>query len=132
MREVSKYLTENPIVYVASCDNGQPRVRPFQFMFEREGRIYFCTGESKDVCKQLRANPRTELSVMAADGSWMRVSGSVVFADDRALKQEVLDKSELVKSIYKTADNPEFSLFYLDEVRAGIYDFSGKPPRMFG
>jgi uncharacterized pyridoxamine 5'-phosphate oxidase family protein len=35
--------------YLATVDNGKPRVRPFGFMFEENQRLYFCTSSTKDV-----------------------------------------------------------------------------------
>jgi len=36
MEEVIKFLGENHIGFLASVDNGKPRVRPFGFMFEKK------------------------------------------------------------------------------------------------
>jgi len=47
------------------------------------------------------------------------------------IKAEVLESSPLVKSIYKTPDNPAFELFYLDNAKAVIADFSGQPPKEY-
>ena len=54
----------------------------------------------------------------------------MVFSDDLALKQKVLDSSTLVKSIYETADNPSFELFFLEEAQACIDDLSGNPTQI--
>ena len=70
------------------------------------------------------------MQAMPYSFSWLRLSGKVVFSKDLALKQRVLDKSPLVKSIYESADNPSFELFYLDEAVATIADFSGNPPKV--
>jgi uncharacterized pyridoxamine 5'-phosphate oxidase family protein len=42
MNEVVNFLSQNPIQYLATTDkDGNARVRPFQFMFEREGKLFF-------------------------------------------------------------------------------------------
>ena len=41
---------------------------------------------------------------------------------------KIQDGNDLVRSIYKTPDNPVFEIFYLDEAEAVIADFSGNPP----
>lgn len=46
------------------------------------------------------------------------------------VKEECM-KSGLVKSIYKTAENPIFVVFYIADGEATIADFSGAPPKKF-
>jgi uncharacterized pyridoxamine 5'-phosphate oxidase family protein len=47
------------------------------------------------------------------------------------IKEKTLAGNELVKSIYKSADNPIFKTFYIEHGSAIIGDFSGQPPRQF-
>ena len=37
---------------------------------------------------------------------------------------------DLVRSIYKTADNPVFEIFCLEHGKAARSEFSGQPPRV--
>jgi uncharacterized pyridoxamine 5'-phosphate oxidase family protein len=60
MKKVSKLLTENPMGFLATVENGEPRVRPWGFMFEENGKFYFCTNNTKDVYRQLQASPYVE------------------------------------------------------------------------
>ena len=132
MDEVVEFLKANPVQCVATAGlDGKPKVRPFQFMFERGGQLWFCTNSRKDVFAQLRRNPWLELCVTGADFVWLRLSGRAVFVDDREVKEAVLAHSGLVKSLYGTADNPIFEVFHLADAHAVIADFSGKPPREF-
>ncbi len=34
-------------------------------------------------------------------------------------------------AIYKTPDNPDFEVFFLDDAAATIADFSGEPPKTY-
>ena len=132
MNEVIEFLTANPVVCLATVDeNNKPRVRPFQFMFEHQNRLYFCTNNTKDVFRQLQANPCVELAVSTKEGAWLRISGNVVFTDDLKAKSYILDHNNLVKSIYKDVYNPTFEVFYIEHVNAVIADFSGRPSRQF-
>jgi uncharacterized pyridoxamine 5'-phosphate oxidase family protein len=132
MKEVIKYLTENPVQYLATVGpDGKPRNRPFQFMLEHGGRLWFCTGNQKDIYQQLQANPFIELTVSAADFSWLRLSGKAVFDGSREIKSKIIEASPLVKSIYQSADNPTFEAFFIDHAESVITDFSGNPPRKY-
>ena len=52
----------------------------------------------------------------------------MLFRSDVKAKEKVLAESPLVKSIYKTVDNPILKVFYIAEAEAIIADFSGRPP----
>lgn len=129
MNDVIKFLKENPIVYLATVDKGEPRVRPFQFMLEEGQRLYFCTSNIKDVYKQLKAHPSMELTTSSPKFEWIRLRGEARFINDLSIKAKILEASPLVKSIYKTPDNPLFDVFFIERGRAIIADFSGNPPK---
>lgn len=132
MNPVVQFLTENPIVYLATCDKDHhPRVRPFQFMLEHDGKLYFCSSKQKKVYKEMKYNPSIELSSSSPESVWIRIRGRVNFADNPELKKRILDENPLVQSIYKTPDNPDFVIFYLADGSAVIEDLSGSPPKTF-
>ncbi|MBM7865600.1 pyridoxamine 5'-phosphate oxidase family protein [Heliobacterium gestii] len=130
MQEVIQFLNDNTTVFVATIEDGKPRVRPFQFMFEEGGKLYFCTNNTKDVYNQLKHTPFIEFSATSPSFAWVRVSGEVQFSDDVGIKEKILEKRPLVKSIYKTADNPIFEAFYIEHGKAILADFSGNPPKV--
>ncbi len=129
MNNVTDFLKENQTQYFATVGiDGKPKVRPFQFMLVDDGKMYFCTSNKKDVYKEMTALPYIELCISNTKYSWLRLSGKAVFSKDISLKTKIQDASPLVKSIYKTPDNPDFEIFYLDEAVAVISDFSGNSP----
>jgi uncharacterized pyridoxamine 5'-phosphate oxidase family protein len=129
MDAVIKLLKENQYGFLATVDNGKPRVRPFGFMFEEEGKLYFCTNNKKDVYQQLNTLPYVEYSLTSKDMVTLRVSGAVTFCEDMDKKEKAINASELVKRIYKSADNPILKVFYIEHGIATISDFSGQPPK---
>lgn len=132
MNEVVKFLNENPVLYLATIGrDGKPKVRPFQFMLEKEGKLFFCTSNKKEVYEEIKLNPYVEFSTTNQNNVWIRISGRVKFSDDMAAKTKILEQNPLIKSIYKTPDNPIFEIFYLENVKAVIADFSGQPPKQY-
>jgi uncharacterized pyridoxamine 5'-phosphate oxidase family protein len=129
MDQVIKFLKENPVQYFATIGlDSKPKVRPFQFMIEKDGKLYFCTNNHKDVFAQVKNNPYVEVCTSSPKFAWIRLSGKAVFSNDMEIKKSVIENSPLVKSIYKTAENPIFEIFYLEDAKAAIADFSGNPP----
>jgi len=132
MSTVADFLIKSQVQYLATIGvDGKPKVRPFQFMLEEGGKLYFCTSNQKPVFAEMRKHPYVEFCASGENFSWLRLSGKVVFSKDLKLKAKVQEASPLVKSIYKTPDNPAFETFYLDEAVATIADFSGHPPQTF-
>jgi uncharacterized pyridoxamine 5'-phosphate oxidase family protein len=129
MKEVIDFYTKNPVGCLATIDNGKPRVRPFQFLFADSGKLYFCTANTKDVYRQLNANPAIEFVSTSPEYVFMRVSGEAKFSKDMALKKRVLDTFDMVRGIYKTPENPAFEIFFIEYGSVKIADLSGKPAR---
>ena len=132
MEEVIKFLKENRIGFLASVDNGKPRVRPWAFMLEEKRKFYFCTNTTKDVYKQLKNVPYIEFSCTNKEfNAWLRLSGQITFSDDRKIKEKIIESNDLLKNVYKTADNPIFTIFYLEHGTASIWSFSEQTPKRF-
>jgi Uncharacterized conserved protein len=129
VEEILKLLKENPNGFLSTVDNGRPRVRPFGFILEEGGKLYFCTNSLKEVYKQLLEVPYVEYAVMSKDMITLRVSGEIKFTEDLAMKEKILNVFEPIKNGYKTADNPIFKVFYIEHGTATIADFSGNPPK---
>lgn len=131
MNEVVEFLTKNPVQYLATVGlDSKPKNRPFMFCFEKEGKLWFCTNNKKDVYKQLLKNPYVELTVSSPEYAWIRLNGKVVFENNMMVKEGCMT-NPIVKCQYQTANNPIFEVFYLAEAKAIISDFSGNPPKEY-
>lgn len=131
MNEVVKFLNENPVQYLATVGrDGKAKCRPFMFSGVMNGKLWFCTNNTKDVYKDMQENPYIEVSVSSPTFAWIRLNGKAVFENNMAAKEMCIENS-IVKSQYKTADNPIFEVFYLENASAVIADFSGNPPKEY-
>ncbi|WP_270940705.1 pyridoxamine 5'-phosphate oxidase family protein [Romboutsia lituseburensis] len=132
MNQLIKFLNENPVQYVATVGtDNKAKVRPFQFMLEDSGKLWFCTSNQKTVYSEMKTNPYIEICTSTPEFAWMRLSGKVVFENNIEIKEKILSAAPLVKNIYQQADNPVFEVFYLEEAKATIADFSGNPPKEY-
>ena len=106
MNKVVEFLNANPVQYLATVGrDGKAKCRPFMFAGELDGKLWFCTNNTKDVYKDMQANPEIEISVSSPEYAWIRLHGE--------------------------AANPIFEVFYLDNAHGVIADFSGNPPYEF-
>lgn len=131
MKKVTEFLNENPVQYLATVGrDGKAKCRPFMFAGELDGRLWFCTNNTKEVYKDMQANPEIEISVSSPSYAWLRLHGRAIFENNMAAK-EMCMQNPIVKGQYDSADNPIFEVFYLEEPHGVIADFSGEPPYEF-
>ena len=131
MQEVIQFLNENPVQYLATVGrDGKAKCRPFMFAGEKDGKLWFCTNNMKEVYQDMLMNPNVELSVASPAYAWIRLNGKAVFEDNRGVKEMCLE-NPIVKGQYQTPDNPIFVVFYLADAHAVIADFSGNPPQEY-
>ena len=131
MNEVVKFLEANPVQYLATVGrDGKAKCRPFMFCFEKEGKLWFCTNNTKDVYQDMLANPEIEVCVSSPEYAWLLLNGKVVFKNDMAVKEGCM-LNPIVKGQYQSAENPIFEVFYLENAKATIADFSGNPPQTY-
>ncbi len=131
MNEVVNFLSENPVQYLATVGrDGKAKCRPFMLTGEMNGKLWFCTNNQKDVYKDLQENPYIEISVSSSTYARIRLNGKAVFENNVAAN-EMCMANPIAKGQYQTADNPIFEVFYLDEAKAVIADFSDNLPKSY-
>ena len=58
MSKAVEFLNENPVQYLATVGrDGKAKCRPFMFAGEVDGKLWFCTNNTKDVYKDMQENP---------------------------------------------------------------------------
>lgn len=131
MKEVVKFLNENPVQYLATIGrDGKAKCRPFMFAGEMEGKLWFCTNNTKEVYKDMQQNPNVEISVSSTTYAWIRLNGKAIFENNMAVK-EMCIQNPIVKGQYGEATNPIFEVFYLENAHTIIADFSGNPSQEY-
>ncbi len=131
MKEVVEFLQANPVQYLATVGrDGKAKCRPFMFILEKDGKLWFCTNNQKDVYKDMQENPEIEVSVSDPTFTWIRLNGRAVFEDNMEIKEACM-MNPIVKGLYSSPSDPIFEVFYLADAKAVIADFSGKPPREY-
>lgn len=126
MQEVYEFLKAAGTYYLATDENGQPRVRPFGTVNIFEGKLYIQTGKVKAVSRQMHANPRVEICAMKG-GSWLRLEAGVVLDDRREAKVSMLEAYPALQAMY-SPDDGNTEVWYLRNAVATFSSF-GEPSR---
>ena len=126
IERVCQFLKDANTYYLATVDGDQPRVRPFGTAHIFENKLYIQTGKSKDVSKQIQANPKVEICAFKG-GKWLRLSGTLVRDDRREAKASMLDAYPMLKGRY-SADDDNTEVLYFKDATATFSSFT-EPPR---
>ncbi|OPY77406.1 MAG: Pyridoxamine 5'-phosphate oxidase [Syntrophorhabdus sp. PtaU1.Bin058] len=122
------FIKASPVFHIATVDGKKARVRPFSFMMKWNNTLYFCTGKTKDVYKQLKENPDIEISDMGANNTWLRIRGKIVFDETRESKAKAFEQSPNLLGRYpKGVDDETFVTFYFTEATATLFSFTAAP-----
>ena len=125
MEEVKIFLKEAGVYYLATVDGNKPKVRPFGTAEIFEDKLYIQTGKSKDVYKQIMANPNVEICAFK-DGKWIRVSGNLVRDDRVEAKKDMLDKNPNLRGMYNELDD-NTEVLYFEHAVSVISSFTDSP-----
>lgn len=125
MERVCKFLKEAGVYYLATDDNGQPRVRPFGTVNIFDGKLYIQTGRKKDVSKQLHKNPKAEICAFK-DGAWLRLACELTEDDRVEARKSMLDAYPELRHMYDENDG-NTEVFYCKNATATFSAF-GKAP----
>lgn len=125
MEKVCEFLKAAGVYYLATEENGQPRVRPFGTIHIFEGKLYIQTGKVKNVAKQLAANPKAEICAFK-DGRWIRVAGELIEDPRVEAKKSMLDAYPDLRGRYDENDG-NTAVYYFKNAVAKIESFTDAP-----
>lgn len=125
MQRVCDFLKSAQVYYLATVEDGQPRVRPFGTAHIFEGKLYIQTNKSKPVSHQLKENPKAEICAFH-EGVWLRVAAELIEDDRIEAKKSMLDDYTGLRSMYQETD-PNMQVLYLKNAVATYSSFTSEP-----
>lgn len=125
MQEVYEFLKQCNTYYLATTEGSQPHVRPFGTADLFEGKLYIQTGKVKNVYRQIKENPKIEISGMHG-GTWIRLQAEAVEDDRLEAIQHMLDAYPSLQNRYK-ADDGNTVVFFLKNATATFCSFTEEP-----
>ncbi len=87
-QEIFELISKQPMFHLATMDGDQPRVRGMMLFRADERGIVFHTASTKDVYRQINANPKAEMCFSCGEVQ-VRVTGVLEQNDDPALREEI-------------------------------------------
>ena len=118
------FATENPTNFLSTTEGNQPRVRGMLLWFADKTGFYYNTSATKELCAQLKANPKVELCFFnpkSKNLDQMRVTGQAEIIDDLALKQKLLKDRPFLAQMGFGAENPKLIVFRVTKCTAHFW-----------
>lgn len=86
--EIYALMEKNPVFFLATVEDSQPRVRGMLLYKADENGIIFHTGTMKALYEQVLKNPKVELC-FNGNGTQVRISGKLEIIEDNNIKDEI-------------------------------------------
>ena len=122
--EILATINANPSFFLATLENGEPRVRGMLlYRADHEG-ILFHTGNMKDVYRQLLANPTVELCFLDHQKMLqVRVRGTARLIEDLQLKKEIVNSPgrEFLKPLVENLGLDILAVFRVERCQALVW-----------
>ncbi|NYT12088.1 MAG: pyridoxamine 5'-phosphate oxidase family protein [Methanomassiliicoccales archaeon] len=115
-------LSNLSLVNLATIDGDQPRVRAVTLV-AYDDQFWISTRTSADKMGQIRANDKVELNLSVGsdrDFGTVRATGRVEVIDDEAVKSELAGQMPFFNMIFKSIDDPDYTLLRLDLSRIKV------------
>lgn len=139
LQDCLTFANNFPSCALATVEGDHPRVRTFQLWFADETGFYFVTFSTKDVSRQLKANPRVELCFFNNPANFqgmrqLRVTGRVDFVEDEAIKGRAIQERSFLEKAVGEPLGPTLEVFRVSSGEAHFWtvkDFLKEPRTEF-
>ena len=129
--QIFEIINNNPVIFLATTDGNEPRVRGMMLYKADVDGIVFHTGPHKDVYRQIIENPNVEMCFYDYERNiQIRVRGTLEKIDDKSYKDEIANHPsrafmQMWKSNCATAQDfyDMFSVFRLQNGIANVWTF---------
>lgn len=108
--EILKFICKNPVFFLATTEENQPRVRGMLLYRADENGILFHTSKTKDIYSQVERNNKAELC-FNGQNIQIRISGELEIVDDIKIKEEITEHPSR-KFIKAWKESMEEEIFY--------------------
>jgi general stress protein 26 len=102
---------------LATCDGGQPRLRPVSPVRTDGFTVYVANLRSYGKTAEIAADPRVELCYLSPAHDQVRITGRAEVVGDRAILDDIWQNNPLLRRYLGTPDNPELIVYRIRPVR---------------
>ncbi|MBQ5975994.1 MAG: pyridoxamine 5'-phosphate oxidase family protein [Bacteroidales bacterium] len=118
IQKVYDFLEKAGTFYLATVEDGQPRVRPYGAMLFFEDKIYIMAFGKTNATRQIAANPKAE--ICAFKGQTLRIECELVEDNRPEVGKALVDKMPVLKpALGENGENGV--MYYLKNAKADFF-----------
>ena len=118
VKKVFDFLEKAGTFYLATVEDGQPRVRPYGAMLFFEDKIYIMAFGKTNATRQIAANPKAE--ICAFKGQTLRIECELVEDNRPEVGKALVDKMPVLKpALGENGENGV--MYYLKNAKADFF-----------
>ena len=118
IQKVYDFLEKAGTFYLATVEDGQPRVRPYGAMLFFEDKIYIMAFGKTNATRQIAANPKAE--ICAFKGQTLRIECDLVEDNRPEVGKALVDKMPVLKpALGENGENGV--MYYLKNAKADFF-----------
>ena len=118
IQKVYDFLEKAGTFYLATVEDGQPRVRPYGAMLFFEDKIYIMAFGKTNATRQIAANPKAE--ICAFKGQTLRIECELVEDNRPEVGKALVDKMTVLKpALGENGENGV--MYYLKNAKADFF-----------
>ena len=113
---VIDYFKSQPLMYLATVDGNQPKVRPMALIYHKD-TCWFVSIAGRKKIKEIETNDNVEFAINPQDRedlSTIRGTGRAILIDDQELRQDLADAIPWFDGYWESAKDPRFFLYKID------------------
>lgn len=107
LEDVKSIIEKSAYGILATCDDGQPRLRPMACIVHKNGNLwsstYKCSGKVREC-----TNNKVEVCFTDSQKRHLRIEGTITLSEDSELKAELLSLNPKVKKHFTGGDDPAY------------------------
>ena len=133
MEDVIAFADAHRMGYLATVEDGRPRVRAFAIMKIEGDTLYLSTHNDGATFEQIKKTPHVEfITNDPKTYTTLRISGDVVFVEDMDIKRKTLQADPMMAKKFEGEKEKTFELFYLVNVEPNWWGMWEFPEEMQG
>lgn len=136
LETVIDYFKSQPLMYLATVDGKQPKVRPMALIYHKD-TCWFVSIAGRKKIKEIETNDNVEFAINPQDRddlSTIRGSGKAILIDNQEIRQDLANAIPWFDGYWKSAEDSRFFLYKIDleqvsvqiPVKRDIYIFNIK------
>lgn len=110
--EVLNHFKDYQIVYLATAEGDQPKVRPVTLLYF-DKKFWITTGTDNAKVNQIKANPKMEFCLLIEEQKkqgYIRAAGLAKIVQDKKIKEKIAKNCDFFSSYFKSPDDPNYTL----------------------